>query len=192
MESKYAGYYNILSSIATDPVDLDLDGNKNTNLFKEIPRLEQSKVTIRVLEDNDPRSPKNYTTSYELLYPEQYALVERREISSYTPGAEVIFLYQPIYSRCLLDTVKKLINLLPENNPYETERRFTRPNEIRLLDDEKIQVSTIKEFYTENGFIKVNITSVYKKESQDRKFYKTIGCISGLLTHTIREYSIKI
>lgn len=165
MESKYAGHYNILTSIVNDSVDLDLDGNKNTNLFKEIPLLEQSKVTIRVLEDNDPRSPKNYTTSFDLSYPEQYALVEGREISSYNPGAEVIFLYQPIYNRCLIDTVKKLISLLPENNPDETERRFTRPNEIRLLDDEKIQVSTIKEVYTESGFMKINITSIYEKKS---------------------------
>ena len=163
MESKYAGYYHILTSIANDSVDLDLDGNKNTDLFNEIPLLEQSKVTIRVLEDNDPRSTKNYTTSFELLYPEQYALVEGREISSYTPGAEVTFLDQPIFNRCLIDTVKTLISLSPENNPHETERRFTRPNEIRLLDDEKIQVSTIKEFYTKSGFIKINITSIYKR-----------------------------
>jgi len=163
MESKYAGYYHILTSIANDSVDLDLDGNKNTDLFNEIPLLEQSKVTIRVLEDNDPRSTKNYTTSFELLYPEQYALVEGREISSYTPGAEVIFLDQPIFNRCLIDTVKTLITLSPENNPHETERRFTRPNEIKLLDDEKIQVSTIKEFYTKIGFIKINITSIYKR-----------------------------
>lgn len=165
LESNYGGNYEILSSIASDSVDLDLDGNKNTNIFKEIPLLEQSKVIIRVLEDNDPRSTKNYTTSFELLYPEQYALVEGREISSYTPGAEVIFLYQPIFSRCLIDTVKKLISLLPENNPHETERRFTRPNEIKLLDDEKIQVSILKEFYTKQGWTKINITSIYKKEN---------------------------
>jgi hypothetical protein len=165
LQSKYGGRYQIISSIANDPVDLNLDGNTNTNLFKELRGIEQSMVTIRVIKDTDPRSTKNYITSFDLSYPEQYAVVDGREISSYTPGAEVLFLDQPVYSRCLIDTVKNSINLLPENNPYETERRFTRPNDVRLLDGEKIQVSTIKEFYTANGFIKVNITSIYERES---------------------------
>jgi hypothetical protein len=165
LTSKYGGRYQILSSVANDPVDLNLDGNTNTNLLKELLGIEQSMVTIRVIKDTDPRSTKNYITSFDLSYPEQYAVVDGKEISSYTPGAEVLFLDQPVFSKCLIDTVKKTINLLPENNPFETERRFKRPNEVRLLDGGKIQVSTIKEFYTKNGFIKVNITSIYERES---------------------------
>lgn len=165
LKSKYGGRYQILSSIANDPVDLNLDGNTNTNLLRELRGIEQSMVTIRVIKDTDPRSTKNYITSFDLSYPEQYAVVDGKEISSYIPGAEVLFLDQPVYYRCLIDTVKNLINLLPENNPDETERRFTKPNDVRLLDGEKIQVSTIKEFYTKKGFIKVNITSIYERES---------------------------
>jgi hypothetical protein len=165
LTSKYGGRYQILSSITNDPVDLNLDGNTNTNLLNELPGIAQSMVTIRVIKDTDTRSTKNYIISFDLSYPEQYAVVDGREISSYTPGAEVLFLDQPVYSRCLIDTVKKTINLLPENNPLETERRFKRPNDVKILDGEKIQVSTIKEFYTKNGFTKVKITSIYERES---------------------------
>jgi hypothetical protein len=165
LTSKYGGRYQILSSITNDPVDLNLDGNTNTNLLNELPGIAQSMVTIRVIKNTDTRSTKNYIISFDLSYPEQYAVVDGREISSYTPGAEVLFLDQPVYSRCLIDTVKKTINLLPENNPLETERRFKRPNDVKILDGEKIQVSTIKEFYTKNGFTKVKITSIYERES---------------------------
>lgn len=165
MQSKYGGRYQILSSIANESVDLNLDGSMNTNLFEELPGINQSKVTIRVVEDFDPRSTKKYITSFDLSYPEQYAVIDGREISSFNPSAEVIFLNQPMGSRCIIDPENKLVNLLHEDNPYESERHFTRPNEIRILDSQKIQVSTIKEFYTENGFIKVSITSIYERES---------------------------
>jgi hypothetical protein len=165
IKSSYGGRYKILSSVANEPVDLNLDGSMNTNLFEELSGISQSKVTIRVTEDLDPRSTKKYITSFDLSYPEQYALSDGREISSFNPSAEVIFLDQPIGSRCNIDPENKSINLLPEENPYESVRHFTKPNEIKLLDSEKMQISTIKEFYTQKGFIKINIISVYEREN---------------------------
>ena len=157
--------YFVAESWRTMQRNIHLDGSMNTNLFEELPGINQSKVTIRVVEDFDPRSTKKYITSFDLSYPEQYAVIDGREISSFKPSAEVIFLNQPLGSRCTIDPENKLVNLLHEDNPYESDRHFTRPNEIRILDSEKIQVSTIKEFYTENGFIKVSITSIYERES---------------------------
>jgi hypothetical protein len=76
IKSRYGGRYQILSSIANEPVDLNLDGSMNSNLFEELSSISESKVTIRVTEDFDPRSTKNYITSFDLSYPEQYALID--------------------------------------------------------------------------------------------------------------------
>jgi hypothetical protein len=72
-------------------VVLNLDGDTNTNLLKELPGIKQSRVTIRIIQGTDPRSPKSYITSFDLSYAEEYAGFNGKELTSYTPGVEVLF-----------------------------------------------------------------------------------------------------
>ena len=152
----FHGKYEIISSIASEPLDLNLDGVSTTNLLTELEDVTNSRVEIRIQE----------SFLFVQPWPEPFfsgiAGTGENMPTAYDPRITVNYAMQGVGRLFEFDEKVEQILLLPDD-PFTNQTRFPRPTSIKLKPGEMVEVTINKSFYTSAGIKNVQVISLYKR-----------------------------
>lgn len=152
----FHGKYEIISSNASEPIDVNLDGVSSTNLLTELADIPNCHVEIRI----------QGIFLFDQFWPEPYfsgiAGTGESMPASYDPRITVNYAMQGVGRQFEFDEKVEQILLLPDH-PSVNQNRFPRPSSIKLLPGEMVEVTINKTFYTTAGIKNVQVVTLYKR-----------------------------
>jgi|GEM_PF-2200262 len=153
---RFHGKYKILSSRAEQPLDLNFDGVASFNLKDELPNLVNCNLEIRL--------PKNTQINFFIeFWPEQvFGGANGAAPSAYDPLVEVHYPSQSV-ARTFQFSADKTALLLEEDHGSIDQQRYTRPEAVTVLPEDKIEVVKRKQFYTTAGWREVRVVTLYER-----------------------------
>lgn len=162
---RFHGKYKPTQAIASEAVDVNLDGKSSVDLFNEIGGLTSGgAMQINII------SKSKYVSADEFLFtqfwPEQYLSNLGKPIdgpADYDPNITVNYAEQPVTRRCQFNPQLTEITLDPDQNPPVNSIRWGRPDSIKIIGDQQIQVVNQRQFYTRAGWKTVTVTTLYER-----------------------------
>ena len=152
----FHGKYEIISSIASEPLDLNLDGVPSTNLLTELQDIANSRVEIRIQE----------SFFFYQIWPEPFFSgiggSGENMPTTYDPRVTVNYAMQGVGRLFEFDERVKQILLLADG-PFINQTRFPRPTSIKLMPDQMVEITINKAFYTSAGIKNVQVVSLYRR-----------------------------
>lgn len=170
LHQKFHGKYNVISSVSSEAIDVNLDGKVSTDMTKEILQLAPKygqQLEIRIYGPNKNNSKRAF---YFMQYwPEQEIFISTNKTQrwegepiEYQPGLIVNYL-----SNALTRTFSfspDLGQLLVQPSPAENAFRWILPQSVTVdKNTDTIQVVNKRRFYTSAGVKEVVTTTVYKR-----------------------------
>ncbi|MCZ4694600.1 hypothetical protein [Ancylomarina euxinus] len=154
---KFNGNYELISSISKHAVDLNMDGRASTDLLSENPMLSESRLGIRILEND-----YHY---FEEMWPMVSSQVRRDEV--YDPNkvySTYALSYDSYYnmSTCLFNNDYTSIQLLRDVQK-DSVNTLISIESIIIEANEVIKVTAVRKLYTIEGWHTCQIESRYKR-----------------------------
>lgn len=156
LHDRFHGQYNIVSSVADVPVDLNRDGQAAANLLTEIPNLglKQSRLNVLIRE--------NGLKWFEEVWPQP---IITRNWNYTSPDSMQLdgYLYNPVPRDFTFD--KNVTSLLVEPGPADKANggRTAAPEAVLIEGDGQLRVVTRRLLYIGRSWQFVRITTVYKR-----------------------------
>ncbi|MBO0947974.1 hypothetical protein [Fibrella forsythiae] len=173
LQQQFQGKYKVISSVSSEPVDIDLDGTASADLLHEMTELAQQSGTRYFVELTlhapSPATPKpNFL--FVQWWPEQFIRIgagkvwDGGELINYNPELVVKYDFQGTYRNFTLSSDLRQLAVLPDatDNPY----RWVRPELVTVDGNERLRVITKRRLYTRSGVKEVSITTVYERFSR--------------------------
>ncbi len=159
---KFHGKYKIVRCTSDKPVDINLDGLASTEIDKEIPDLEYSYLSLRILKRTLPIGDGSYV--FEMGWQEQL-FVNGIQPEEYKPEKHYSFSYANQFSvcRCTFSSDFKKINVKKYSDYDINEYRWVLPESVIVRNDGLIEVIFTKRLYTSKGVQSVRITTLYER-----------------------------
>ncbi|WP_129715241.1 hypothetical protein [Pedobacter sp. SYP-B3415] len=164
--SAFHGTYKLVSSYSDKAIDVNLDGEASIDMLREIERLSESFVQIKVT-----TYINELTTgiSFAQAWSEQYFVRDNKtteDVSDYDPAVSVTYLLQPASGALTIDTFQRTLEV--KSDVFSnTSRTLTLPFDASFqYENDKVKKLTLvtkKPLYTSNGIISVRITSIYQR-----------------------------
>ncbi len=161
LKAKFHGKYEMISSISSEPVDLNMDGISSTNLLSENKEILDAGLELLVI---DVR--KNL---FEEKWPVEYIFLpkgEKFDSTSYHPSYTINYANYINSAMCQFDENYKSIKLISDFYQNSTNKLIGIES-ISLEENEIIKVISIRNLYTINGWTKTRIVSKYKRFTID-------------------------
>jgi hypothetical protein len=161
LKAKFHGKYEMISSISSVPVDMNMDGISSTNLLNENREILYAGLELRVLDAG--------SNLFEEKWPTEYISLPKGEIfdsTSYHPSYTINYANYINSAICQFDENYKSIKLLSEFYQNSTNKLIVIES-ITLEENEIIKVISIRKLYTMNGWTKTRIVSQYKRFTID-------------------------
>lgn len=157
LKEKFHGKYEVISSIATDAVDLNMDGITSTDLLSENSEISKSALEIRISGTGN--------NLFEEKWPVETIVVPRDEVFDSTAYHPEYSVYYALY--CSSGTFRfsddyKRLQLTGAFQPDSPDTLLSLES-ITIEENETIKVITIRKLYTKNGWIRTKIESNYKR-----------------------------
>lgn len=153
---RFHGKYKILSSVADQAVDLNLDGLASVELRDEMPELIDCNLEIRI----PKQSSQN---SFNEFWPEPYFEgLAGASPTTYNPNVTIMYARQGVTRTFQFSSDIKTILLHPDENGIN-QQRHTRPSEVNILAGDVIEIIKTKRFYTSSGWKEVRVVTQYER-----------------------------
>jgi hypothetical protein len=169
--TQFHGQYKIVSAVASEALDVNLDGTSSTNLLTEINELRTGTLTsaysqVRIYKPSDV-SPK---PSFFFIqnWPHQFLRLEQGKVwdgvaiipfnKSYTFGYDMKVLIREFsFSKDL----KQLTVISDESE--DPVFKLSSPRSVTVLNDGKLIVVANRRLYTSEGVKEVIVTTTYER-----------------------------
>ncbi|MDQ1089921.1 hypothetical protein [Siphonobacter sp. SORGH_AS_1065] len=170
--SKFHGKYKIISSVSSEPLDVNLDGTASNNMLEEMQELtygnnQQYSVELRIYKGTSSSSSNKSNYLFTQWWPEQYINVgsgvewNGGDFLDYNPKLSVSYLMQgTVRTFDFLEDLSRIsVNAESNENPY----RWVKPSSITISKDGRLTVVNKRHIYTKAGVKEVTITTVYER-----------------------------
>lgn len=167
---QFHGKYKVISSVTSEPVDVNLDGISSVNLLQEMDELSlqggtQYHTELKIYGPSPSSAKPSFT--FIQWWPEQFIRTgvgkvwDGGELLSYNPDYVVKYDFQSAYRSFSLSNDLKKITVNPDapNDAY----RWVRPESVTVEDNERLRVTNKRRLYTRLGVKEVTITTVYQR-----------------------------
>ncbi|MCF0040839.1 hypothetical protein [Dyadobacter fanqingshengii] len=164
---QFHGKYKIVSSVSSEPLDVNLDGESSMDLLAEIEELPNiSNLDIRIYAPSD-RNPRP-TFIFTQAWPEQSIRMGSGKVWD---GIETIS-FNPAYNFSYnMKVVARSFNFSEDLKqlivtPDDSEDPFFRqsaPKSVLVKDDGTLAVIANRRIYTSNGVREVTVTTIYER-----------------------------
>lgn len=169
LRDQFHGQYHIVSSVSSEAVDIDMDGESSTDLFEEIDILPFEKnyhfdVELRIYGPGPLTTKPTYLFSQS--WPEQYIHTGNEEWTGgpgldYDPSLRMDFLRQGTPRQFSFSEDLKSIRVIPGDN--ENPYRWVKPESVTVDSANRLVIVNKRYLYTKGGVKQVSITSVYER-----------------------------
>ena len=169
LHQRFHGKYKALSSVSSEAIDVNLDGQASTDMLVEIPDLtlqNSNYLELRIYGSGKYR-PSNVFL-FTQWWPEQDIFIptnktqrwEGEEIA-YQPNLTVNYPMQgtPRYFSLSADLKQMTVT----SNQKEDSFRWVRPESVTVENNGRLQVVNKRRLYTRSGVKEVVITTVYER-----------------------------
>lgn len=157
LKAKFHGKYEMISSISSEPVDLNMDSNSSINLLSENKEILDAGLEFMVLDDGN--------ILFEEIWPVEYIGLPKGEIfdsTSYHSSYTINYANYINSATCQFDENYKSIKLVSDIYQNSTNKLIDIES-ISFEKNEIIEVITIRKLYTIKGWTKTKIVSQYKR-----------------------------
>lgn len=162
---RFHGKYKIVSSISSEPLDVNFDGVSSTNLLSEISELNNygPHVELRV------KYPDRSVFLFSQFWPEQYVNTytgPNREWNgwdtlSYNPTHLVNYANQAgLYRFSFSDDLSQI---LIAANEKADKIRWVKPESVFIEAKDRLRLINKRRIYTREGVKEVTITTLYER-----------------------------
>ena len=162
---RFHGKYKIVSSVSSEPLDVNFDGVSSTNLLSEVRALNDYGAFLELRVKYPDRSVFLFTQ----FWPEQY-------IRTYTgPNLEWNGLdtlsYNPTYSvsyaeqagPCTFSFSDDMSQILVTANEKADKIRWVKPESVFIEAQDRLRLINKRRIYTREGVKEVTITTLYER-----------------------------
>lgn len=170
LSRQFHGKYKVISSVSSEPLDVNLDGLVSTDMIGELPELSvyagtRYNVDIRIYGPSqvDPKP----SFSFMQWWPEQFIRTgpgkvwDGGELINYDPAYVVKHDFQGTQRGITFSTDLKELTVKPNEN--ENPFRWVRPQSVTVESSGRLRVVNKRRLYTRAGVKEVTITTVYER-----------------------------
>lgn len=166
LHQQFHGRYEIVSSISSEPVDVNLDGRSSVDLLQEYPYLKEHFLQITI------QGPDKYTPKRVFLFtqfwPEQYLSLKSvgewtGQVVAYEPNSMVNFAMQTASRTFTFSSDLKEIQVIPTQDKTENSFRWQRPELVMVDVSDYVTTINKRRLYTTSGVKDVVITTLYRR-----------------------------
>lgn len=162
---RFHGKYRIVSSMSSEPLDVNFDGIASTNLLSEIPELNNYGAHLELRVKYPDRSvflfsqawPEQYVNTYTGPNPEWNGL----DTLSYSPSYSVNYAYQAGPYRFSFS--EDLSQILVATNEKANKIRWVKPESVFIEAKDQLRLINKRRIYTREGVKEVTITTLYER-----------------------------
>ena len=161
---RFHGKYEIISSISSEPLDVNFDGVSSTNLFEEIRELSNwTHLELRI------KYPDRSVFLFSQFWPEQYVYTYTGPNSewngwdtlSYNPRYQVAYAQQA--SPYSFSFSEDLSQIFVTPNEKANKIRWGKPELVIVEAEDRLRLVNKRRIYTREGVKEVTITTIYKR-----------------------------
>lgn len=155
---QFHGKYNIVSTTASEAIDVNLDGVSSINLKEELPYMDDAGLEIRITER---------TNAFIEYWPQPYFIgLGGASPKYYDPAIPLTYARQSVDRIFEFSEDLKTI-LLNQDGSNTNLQLFPRPESVLVKEGNIIEVTKTKEFYTTSGWKKVKVVTLYKRYTME-------------------------
>lgn len=153
--------YYIISAISSEPVDVNMDGSRSRDLLLENPEIARAFIELNIFEDSNiflehwpieyigvPAGEELDSTQYKSHYSLNYARYAIASYFDFDAETNHITLIDP---EPVIDYTGKV------------DTRFVFPESIKMVTDDVVEAISIRNLYTKDGYVTVEITANYQR-----------------------------
>lgn len=152
---RFHGKYAVIRATSDVAVDVNLDGNKSTNLVEEIPYLKNTFLELRI------GLQSNYN-SYGQYWANQ-SLSSEHKPAGYDPSILVMYLSQPIVASFKFNDELTALSLSQEPSKDPQPEVFSLPESVTIGRNDEITVKMKRTIYTRFGWVPISIVVTYAR-----------------------------
>jgi len=152
---RFHGKYAITRATSDVAVDVNLDGNKSTNLVEEIPDLKYTHLELRI-------GTKTGRNGYAHYWANQ-SLNSEKKPAGYDPSILVMYLNQPTVASFEFNDVLTALSLHQEPSKEPQPEAFSLPESVTIGKNDEITVKMKRTLYTQYGWVPVSIVVTYAR-----------------------------
>ena len=164
---RFHGKYNVISSVSSEAVDVNLDGKASIDMTKEIVQLAPEygqQLELRIYSPSKNSNGNSFL--FYQFWPEQAIYISNKEWNgediAYQPGLIVNFLQQGVVRYFTFSP--DLSKLLVKQTNYESPFRWVFPESVMVDNStDVIQIVNKRRLYTSAAVKDVVITTRYKR-----------------------------
>jgi hypothetical protein len=153
---RFNGKYKIISSVADQAIDLNLDGVASVDLKEEFIHFENNFLEIKII---------NHSNKHVFMefWPEPYfGGLAGASPTTYDPNVTVAYAQQGVTRLFQFSSDLKKILLDPEDVSTDLNR-YTRPDSVNIKTGDNIEIIKTKKFYTSSGWKEVRVATLYER-----------------------------
>lgn len=168
---QFHGKYKIISSVTSEPLDVNLDGISSTNLLTEIEELQTGTLTSPYSQINIGKpSDKNPEPSFIFVqnWPEQFLRMGKGkvwggiEIIPFDPAYTFAYDMKVVARKFTFSEDLKHLTVISDNSETAFFKQ-SLPTSVSVLNDGNLVVITNRRIYTSAGVKEVTITTTYER-----------------------------
>lgn len=167
LQQQFHGQYRLISAVADQDVDVDMDGSKSNNLMREIPALKIDNhghfVELRI---QHPAIIANTSYLLSQFWPEQYLSGQNAQ---WDGGSDLEYKADAAVSYANQGTARKfrfsgdLNQIIVEPNDNENSYRWVAPESVAIDVTGKLHFVNKRHLYTSDGVKMVTIRTIYER-----------------------------
>ena len=171
LHQQFHGKYKIVSSVSSEPLDVNLDGSSSTNLLKEIEVLQTgtltdpfSQITIHGPSKVDPKP----SFTFMQAWPEQFVRMgggkvwDGIEMIPFNPAYSFGYDMKVHYREFRFSEDLKQLTVLPDNSESPLFLQSV-PKSVTVQQDGRLVVVANRRIYTSQGVKEVTVTTTYER-----------------------------
>lgn len=152
---RFHGKYAITRATSDIAVDVNLDGNKSTNLVDEIPYLKNTFLELLIGKNAD-------YNGYAQFWANQ-SLSSEHKPAGYDPSVLVMYLSQPIVASFKFNDDRTALYLSQEPSKDPQPEVFSLPESVTIGKNDEITVKMKRTIYTRFGWVPISIVVTYAR-----------------------------
>ena len=164
---QFHGKYKIVSSVSSEPLDVNLDGVSSVDLLAEIEELPDiSNLDIRIYGPSDS-NPKP-TFIFTQAWPEQSVRMgsgkvwDGIEIISFNPAYNFAYNMKVVVRSLNFSEDLKQLTVTPDDSEDPFFRQ-SAPKSVAVKNDGTLSVIANRRIYTSSGVREVTVTTIYER-----------------------------
>ena len=152
---RFHGKYAIIRATSDIAVDVNLDGNKSTNLVEEIPYLKNTFLELLIGKNGD-------YNGYAQFWANQ-SLSSEHKPAGYDPSVLVMYLSQPIVASFKFNDDLTALSFSQEPSKDPQPEVFSLPESVTVGKNDEITVKMKRTVYTRFGWVPISIVVTYAR-----------------------------